>query len=223
MIPRRAQSLVEELRRGYPVVAITGPRQSGKTTLAQLACADLPYVSLEDPIEASYFREDPVGFLNRFADGAVFDEAQRAPSLFPHLQGRVDGDRRLGRYILTGSQQFDLFAGITQSRAGRVGRVELLPFDRGELDAVDAAELSLDAAILRGAYPPVYDRPVAAHRWYADYFATYVQRDVRQVLGVREKTIYSRLYDAYRKLLRELDGQIELELITHWQTMANRD
>ena len=148
--------------------------------------ADRPYVSLEEPIEAESFADDPVGFLRRFEDGAVFDEVQGHPKLFSHLQGLVDGDARLGRFILTGSQQFGLMENITQSLAGRVGRVELLPFDRGELRDAGQAPESLDLAVWRGGYPPIYDRPVDPAAWHAEYFATYVQRDVRQVLNVRD-------------------------------------
>lgn len=192
VVPRRSVAVCHEVARGYPVVAITGPRQAGKTTLARAAFPDLPYVSMEDPIEAEFFADDPLGFLDRFADGAVFDEVQGHPKLFQHLQGMVDGDRRMGRFVLTGSQQFGLLQSITQSLAGRVARIELLPFDRGELRDAGLAPATLDEALWRGGYPPIYDRPVDPARWHADYFATYVQRDVRQVVNVRDLTRFTR-------------------------------
>lgn len=173
------------------MVAITGPRQSGKTTLAQSCFPDLPYASLENPIEAAHFDEDAEGFLRRHPDGVILDEVQNRPVLFSFIQGIVDRDQRPGRFILTGSTNFSLMEGITQSLAGRVGLVELLPFDRAELSAVGVAADDLEETLIRGAYPPVYDRPITPSRWYADYLATYVQRDVRQVLQVRDLATFT--------------------------------
>jgi predicted AAA+ superfamily ATPase len=112
-IPRVAAPALLRLAGSFPVVAVTGPRQSGKTTLVQKCFPDLPYASLEDLDQREFATEDPRGFLARFPEGAVFDEVQRCPGLFSYLQGVVDRDRRPGRFILTGSQQFDLLAGIT--------------------------------------------------------------------------------------------------------------
>ncbi len=127
MIPREAESTIRALLRGFPVITITGPRQSGKTTLAKIVFADKPYASLEDPDVREVAREDPRAFLGRFPDGAVLDEVQRCPELLSYLQTMVDADRRMGLFILTGSQQFGLLSGITQSLAGRTAFVELLP------------------------------------------------------------------------------------------------
>ena len=137
MIPRQALEPLHRLARGFPIVALTGPRQSGKTTLARAAFAGKPYVSLEYPQERAFAETDPQRFLGRFAQGAVLDEVQRCPQLLSWLQGLVDERRLMGDFVLTGSAQFDLLAGITQSLAGRVGRVELLPLSAAELSAGD--------------------------------------------------------------------------------------
>jgi predicted AAA+ superfamily ATPase len=169
----------------FPVVAITGPRQSGKTTLARAVFADKPYVSLEDPIERAFAMEDPRGFLARFEKGALFDEAQRWPDLFSYLQGMVDGERAPGRFVLTGSQQFGLLAGVTQSLAGRVGLTRLLPLTFAEMPSA-TRQLTIDAMLLLGGYPLLHSQPIMASDWFASYVATYVERDVRQVLNVQD-------------------------------------
>ena len=132
MIPRIAANALQRLARGFPIVALTGPRQSGKTTLARACFAGKAYVSLENPDEREFAERDPRRFLQRFADGAILDEVQRCPDLLSWLQGIVDERGRMGDFILTGSAQFDLLSGITQSLAGRVGRVELLPLSLGD-------------------------------------------------------------------------------------------
>ncbi len=192
MIPRDAEPILRELVQGYPVVAITGPRQSGKTTLARAVFADKPYVSLEEPDQREFVDEDPRGFLARFPDGAVLDEVQRCPSLFSYLQGRLDQDGRPGMFILTGSQQFGLLAGITQTLAGRVALVHLLPFTLKELESGGWSPRSLDESLFTGSYPPVYDRKLAPVVWYANYIQTYVERDVRQMVNVRDLSTFQR-------------------------------
>lgn len=188
--PRQLADTLKRLARGFPALAITGPRQSGKTTLARLMFGDRPYVSLEDPDALSFAREDPQGFLARFRQGAVFDEAQRWPELFSWLQGIIDADPSPGRFILTGSQQFGLMAGITQSLAGRVGMTRLLPFALPELP--DAAGEDIDAILLRGGYPALHVRDIAPADWMASYVATYVERDIRQVLKVQDLSLFQR-------------------------------
>jgi len=132
MIPRSSASALVRLAKGFPIVALTGPRQSGKTTLARAVFTGKAYVSLENPDERAFAERDPRAFLNRFDAGAILDEVQRCAPLLSWLQGLVDERGRMGDFILTGSAQFDLLAGITQSLAGRVGRVELLPFSAAE-------------------------------------------------------------------------------------------
>lgn len=192
MIPRRALTTILELARGYPFIALTGPRQAGKTTLSRAAFPDKPYLSLEDPDTREFISTDPRRFLSRYPDGAIIDEAQRCPELFSYLQTRADLDGRMGLYLLTGSQQFGLLSGITQSLAGRVGMVQLLPFSAGELGDAHLLPDSLDTLLYQGTYPPLYDRPLAPLQWYAGYVNTYLERDVRQVLNVRDLSLFQR-------------------------------
>ncbi len=192
MLARILSATLKRLAAAFPIVAITGPRQSGKTTLSRACFADKPYVSLEDPIERTFAEEDPRGFLARFEGGAIFDEAQRWPDLFSHLQGMVDADRRPGHFVLTGSQQFGLLSGVTQSLAGRVGMSRLLPLALAELPSEAIVALDLDELMLRGLYPAVHSQPVAPSDWYASYVATYVERDVRQLLNVQDLSGFQR-------------------------------
>ena len=191
MIPRQAAATLERLAQGFPVLAITGPRQSGKTTLARALFGGKPYVSLENPDEREFAQTDPRRFLARFPDGAVLDEVQRCPALLSWLQQWVDERQRMGDFILTGSAQFDLMAGITQSLAGRVGRVELLPLSGAELGA-DLLPKSLDMLLLNGGYPALYERTLAANDWFPNYVATYLERDVRQLLAVHDLSQFHR-------------------------------
>ena len=192
MIPRTANATLQRLAKGFPIVALTGPRQSGKTTLAKEVFADKVYVSLENPDELAFAERDPRAFLGRFASGAILDEVQRCPRLLSWLQGLVDERGRMGDFILTGSAQFDLIAGITQSLAGRVGRIELLPFSVGELSAVNKLPGTLEDLLLRGTYPALYDRELLPGDWFPNYVSTYLERDVRQLIAVRDLSLFQR-------------------------------
>ena len=193
MVTREAEPLVRTLAREFKVVAIVGPRQSGKTTLAKAVFAAKPYASMEDPDQLQFAQEDPRGFLAQYPGGAVIDEAQRCPELFSYLQGVVDRNRDAGQFVLTGSQHFGLVQRITQSLAGRVGFVNLLPFSAPELLAGGWLSASLDAALLHGGYPPVFDMPAAPERWYNAYLATYIERDVRQLRNVQDLPTFQRV------------------------------
>lgn len=203
MIPRQAADTLARLARGFPVLVITGPRQSGKTTLARALFADKPYVSLENPEQREFAQTDPQRFLARFTQGAILDEVQRCPQLLSWLQQMVDERSRMGDFILTGSAQFDLMAGITQSLAGRVGRVELLPLSGAELGSARLPE-SLDALLHTGGYPALYDRALAATDWFPNYVATYLERDVRQLVAVHDLNQFHR----FVKMCAARSGQL---------------
>lgn len=192
MIPRAAEPLVRTLLEGFPIITITGPRQSGKTTLAKAVFAGKPYVSLEDPDVRLAALDDPRAFLDRFPDGAVLDEVQRCPAILSYLQTRVDADGRMGLFILTGSQQFGLLSGISQSLAGRTAFVELLPLSLGELQSAGLPPQKLDDLLLKGGYPALYDRKLSPRAWFSAYVAAYVERDVRRMLKVQELEAFQR-------------------------------
>lgn len=186
MYPRQARQTLERLARGFPVLALTGPRQSGKTTLARATFPDKPYVSLENPDERDFAEQDPKRFLARFPEGAILDEVQRCPELLSWLQGIVDERQVMGQFVLTGSAQFDLIASMSQSLAGRIGRVELLPLSLIEMKEGDCLPSTLDRVLLNGSYPAIYQRKVDANDWFPNYVATYLERDVRQIIAVRD-------------------------------------
>ena len=193
LFPRDLSIALQRMALQFPIVAVTGPRQSGKTTLVRQVFGDKPYVSLEDPVELSFAQTDPRGFLQRFTRGAIFDEAQRWPDLFSHLQGMVDVDRAPGRFILTGSQQFGLMAAITQSLAGRVGLARLLPLALSEIKLGISDDLHTH--LWRGAYPALWQSQCTvmdANDWFGSYVLTYIERDVRQLLQVQNLTTFQR-------------------------------
>ena len=193
-LPRAATALLTQLARGFQVIAITGPRQSGKSTLAREAFPHHPYVTLEDPDTRALALADPRRFLARFPKGAVLDEVQRAPELLSYLQGRVDAHQRMGEFIVTGSQQFGLMDRITQSLAGRVGLLQLLPLTNAELQPSASAGASLEERLWRGGYPALHAqfRDLLPPTWFAGYVATYLERDVRQVLNVANLALFQR-------------------------------
>jgi hypothetical protein len=192
MLDRDAEQTIRTLLRGFPIVTLTGPRQSGKTTLAKALFTNRPYASLEDPDIRLAATDDPRSFMERFPDGAVLDEVQRCPDILSYLQTIVDADGRMGRYILTGSQQFGLMSGITQSLAGRTAFVELLPFSIPELAHAGKLPPAVDTMLLKGCYPPLYDRDVPPSAWFAAYVTAYVERDVRQLLKIQELETFQR-------------------------------
>ncbi len=184
----------------YPVVTITGPRQSGKTTLAKAVFTELPYVNLEHPVTRNFAKNDPVAFLEQYQDGAVLDEIQRVPELMSYIQVRVDENNRCGEFILTGSHQFELREGINQSLAGRTAILKLLPFSLMELSAYGES-MSIDELIWKGFYPRIYDKGIPPHQAYSDYFETYIERDLRNIENIRN-------LDAFRLFVKLCAGRV---------------
>jgi uncharacterized protein len=199
MIHRYITPWLLKLSRQYPVITLTGPRQSGKTTLARQQFSHLPYVSLEDPDTRRFASQDPRSFLAAFPSGAIIDEIQRTPELPSYLQTLVDADARPGRFILTGSQQFELMTQVSQSLAGRTAIVRLLPFTLAETQLLRTAQkpknpkrLSLPECILTGFYPRIHDRQLDPSQALADYFTTYIERDLRQLAAVHDLQRFQR-------------------------------
>lgn len=190
--PRTAAQTVRDLAKGYPVVMITGPRQSGKTTLARMVWPDKPYVSLEDLDQREFASGDPKGFLATYRDGAILDEAQHCPEIFSYLQRCVDEDGRMGLFLITGSQRFGMFSEITQSLAGRAAMLSLLPFSLAELKGGNCLPETPDELLFKGLYPPIYDRELDPNIWYGNYVRTYVERDVRRMLNIRDLSSFQR-------------------------------
>lgn len=168
----------------YPVVTLTGPRQSGKTTLCRQTFPHLPYTNLEQPDTRALAVADPRAFLARFPDGAVIDEVQRVPDLLSWVQAEVDANPGNGRYILTGSHQFELMESVTQSLAGRTALLRLLPLSVNELrDA--GLPTGVDHLLYSGGYPRIHGQGISPSHMLADYFETYVERDLRELVELR--------------------------------------
>jgi hypothetical protein len=204
MIPRTLQQEFLAQLREYPVVTMLGPRQSGKTTLVRMALPDYDYVSLEDPENRLVATEDPRAFLNGYPGNTIFDEIQRAPHLLSYLQGNVDAENRNGRYVLTGSHQQELRAAITQSLAGRTGILHLLPFSIAELAGAEIRFENFEDYVFNGFLPRVYDQHQRPRTAYANYYQTYVERDVRQLIRLKDAS----LFEKFIKLLAGRVGQI---------------
>jgi uncharacterized protein len=184
MIKRDAEKKVRLYARQFRALAIVGPRQSGKTTLAKTVFPGKPYVSLEDPDERSIAVQDPRFFLSRFKNGAVIDEAQRAPQIFSYLQAIIDQSGKNSKFVLTGSNNFLLQQSISQSLAGRIGYIDLLPFTLSEINQTGLVFKKPEEWILNGCYPEIYDRKRKPDVWYPSYIRTYAERDVRQLKNI---------------------------------------
>jgi predicted AAA+ superfamily ATPase len=184
MIERTITQQLYRLFDQYPVVTITGPRQSGKTTLCRATFPDLAYVNLESPDNREFATEDPRGFLSRYGGGTILDEIQRTPDLVSYIQAHVDEHRRNGLFVLTGSQQFRVSEAISQSLAGRTALLRLLPFSIAEAQLLKS-DLNVETMIYTGFYPRIYDQELNPTQALGDYFETYVERDVRQISEIR--------------------------------------
>ncbi len=203
LFQRTAQQRLLQLARGFPVVVITGPRQSGKTTLAQSALPGHAYVSLEDPDVRERVATDPRGFLAAHRQGVILDEAQRVPELLSYLQTAVDADRRPGRFVVTGSQNLLLAQAVTQSLAGRAAYLELLPLAYREGGRAFGA-LTMDELLVRGSYPALYTSKVAPADWHASYVASYLERDVRHISRIADLMQFQR----FMRMLAARCGQL---------------
>ncbi|TVR61852.1 MAG: ATP-binding protein [Gemmatimonadales bacterium] len=209
MIQRTLHPILTKAAQEMPVVAVVGPRQSGKTTLCRAAFPHHAYVSLEPLDNREFATSDPRGFLRQYSGPAILDEAQRAPELFSYLQEAVDLDPSPGRFILTGSEHFGLSQQISQSLAGRVRLLSLLPLSAEELEGGGFEIADPWRCLCTGGYPRIRDRELSPDPWLADYTATYVQRDVRQVLQVTNLAAFS----TFLRLTAARTGQ-ELNLST---------
>lgn len=191
LIKRTVEAVLSNLAENYPVVTITGPRQSGKTTLSRKVFAGKPYANLESPDVRQFAIDDPRGFLAQFPDGAILDEIQRAPDLVSYLQPMVDEDGREGLYILTGSQQFEVSNTISQSLAGRTALVKLLPLSIEEIQSAFPIP-GTDGLMYRGFYPRLWDKQLDPTQAYGGYFETYIERDLRQLVTIKDLNLFQR-------------------------------
>ncbi len=192
------RDLTPQLRkaaRQFPAITLTGPRQSGKSTLCRAEFPDLPYASLEAPDIRAFAREDPRGFLAQYPAGAILDEVQRVPELPSYLQGIIDADPQPGRWILTGSQNLGLLESVSQSLAGRSAVLHLLPLARSEVIRFPNPPESLEATLVAGGYPRIFDRRLEPSDWLRAYVATYIERDVRSLRQVGDLAVFQRFVE----------------------------
>lgn len=195
MIDRDLGPLVRKAARQFPAVTLTGPRQSGKSTLCRALFPNLPYVNAEAPDTRAFARDDPRAFLARYPKGAVIDEAQRVPELASYLQPIIDADPRPGRWILTGPQNLALIESVSQSLAGRAAVLHLLPLARGEVVRFPRHPRTLDEALVAGGYPRIFDQKLDPSDWLASYVATYVERDVRTITNIGDLVTFQRFVE----------------------------
>lgn len=185
MIKRELYKKLTSAAKAFPIVAVVGPRQSGKTTLVKMTFPDKSYVSMEDLDMREYATNDPRGFLSDYAKGAILDEIQRTPQLFSYLQTNVDTHSKPGRFILTGSQHFLLQQNISQTLAGRVAILKLLPFSLNELlYKTHFSFNNYEEYLFRGFYPRIYDKKISPRDWYPNYIQTYIERDLRLIKNI---------------------------------------
>lgn len=202
-IERQISDYVKKVAGMYPIVTICGPRQSGKTTLARHLFPTYDYVSMEDPGRRLQFENDPRGFLALHPAPCIIDEVQNTPSLLSYLQGIVDEQNTPGMYILTGSRQMELQESITQSLAGRSAMVDLLPLSCAELTAADIRH-TRDEALYYGGLPRLYTEGIPPEIAYSNYMRTYVERDVRQLINIKNLSAF----ETFIRLLAARVGQI---------------
>ena len=193
MVERAAAAKLQQLAKKFPVIGLLGPRQSGKTTLAKELFKTKPYVSFENQDTVLLALQDPRAFLKQYKNGAVFDEIQRAPELLSYLQEIVDSHpKKSNLFVITGSQNLLLLESITQTLAGRIAFIQLLPFSIAELSKTSYKKQSLNSLILRGGYPRIYQQRITPPDYYPNYLLTYVERDVRQIKNINNLGLFQR-------------------------------
>jgi len=184
MVKRILEPELQELARKMPILTITGPRQSGKTTLVKMAFPHYNYVNLEDPEKREFALQDPKGFLSSYGLRLIIDEIQHVPELFSYLQVIVDQQQDPGLFILTGSQNYLLLNRVSQSLAGRTAIIHLLPFALAELKNTVYSFDNYEQYLLKGFYPRIHDKKLAPAKWLSDYTLTYLERDLRQIINI---------------------------------------
>lgn len=193
MIIRAASSKIKYLAKKFPAVGLLGPRQSGKTTLAKELFPKKPYISFENQDNILLATKDPRAFLNQYKTGAIFDEIQRVPQLLSYIQGVIDEQpNKVGLFIIIGSQNLLLLENISQTLAGRIAFIHLLPFSYKELQTGKHGSISLNKLILNGGYPRLYDKKIKPVDYYPNYLLTYVERDVRQIKNITNLAMFQR-------------------------------
>ena len=204
MIVREIADVIREMAGYYPVVTVMGPRQSGKTTLAKALFPDYAYFNLESSHVRDAALADPRAFLASAPGGMILDEIQKTPQLLESIQVAVDEERRNGRFVITGSHQPELAQAISESLAGRTGIAELLPLSAKELKSAGIDVTKRDRMLFTGTMPRIYDSRIPPTRFYADYFRTYIERDVRKILNVADLD----RFELFVKLLAGRVGQL---------------
>jgi predicted AAA+ superfamily ATPase len=204
MVKREAEKELRDLSTQFKAVALVGPRQSGKTTLTRSCFTEKEYVSLENPDQRNFARDDPRGFLAQYPHGAILDEAQHTPEIFSYLQQILDESDGPGKFILTGSNNFLLQQNIVQSLAGRIAYLYLLPFSVPELQSADILPNDVNKLLFTGGYPPIYNQNIAPEKWFPNYIRTYVERDVRLIKNITDLAAFER----FIKLCAGRTGQL---------------
>lgn len=204
MIERELRKKIIASSKSYPVIVLTGPKQSGKTTLVKEVFPEYKYVNLEDIDVRSYAKNDPRAFLDEYQNGAIFDEVQNVPELFSYIQGVVDKKNQEGLYILTGSQNFLLLERISQSLAGRVSIFHLLPLSMKELKNSSYSLFTLEELLFKGFYPRIYSKKLDPSEWYRNYLQTYIERDLRSMRNIHDLGIFQ----LFLKMCASRTGQL---------------
>lgn len=204
MIPRNLESELKQMFKEYPIVTITGPRQSGKTTLARHSFPKLAYVNLEKPDVRLMAQSDPNSFLEKYKNGAIFDEIQRVPTLLSYIQVLVDEQNKEGQFILTGSNQLTMIENVAQSLAGRTAILKLLPFSINELSKVSIEYKDTNNYLYKGGFPRIYDKKQNPTKAYRNYLETYIEKDLRQVLNIKDLDLFQR----FMKMVAARVGQL---------------